>query len=225
MNNSVITFPTPANEPVKSYLVGSPERVALEKELERRGVKIERREEDLKLIAENTIDFVSFSYYMTLTDSAHPEKYDKSDGNVFSGLRNPYLKYSKFGWSVDPVGLRYSLNWLYDRYDKPLFIVENGYGDYDTLENDTVIDDERIQYLNDHLKETEKAIQDGVDLIGYCTWGPIDLVSAGTGDMEKRYGFIYVDLDNSGKGTLNRYRKKSFDWYKEVIATNGASLR
>ena len=196
-----------------------------EKELERRGVVIERREEDLKLIAENTIDFVSFSYYMTLTDSAHPEKYDKSDGNVFSGLRNPYLKYSKFGWSVDPIGLRYSLNWLYDRYDKPLFIVENGYGDYDTLENGTVIDDERIQYLNDHLKETEKAIQDGVDLIGYCSWGPIDLISAGTGDMEKRYGFIYVDLDNSGKGTLNRYRKKSFDWYKEVIATNGASLR
>lgn len=193
--------------------------------LKKYGIQLERTEEDLKLMKQYPIDYVAFSYYMSLTESAHPENYPTTDGNVFSGLKNPYLQYSRFGWSVDPVGLRYSLNWLYDRYQKPLFIVENGYGDYDTFENGMIQDDDRIQYLNDHLKETAKAIEDGVDLIGYCEWGPIDLVSAGTGDMEKRYGFIHVDLDNQGNGTLKRTKKKSFDWYKEVIATNGASLK
>ena len=193
--------------------------------LKKYGVQLDRKEEDLKLMKENTIDFVSFSYYMSLTSSAHPEKYPVSDGNVFQGLKNPYLAYSKFGWSVDPVGLRYSLNWLYDRYKKPLFIVENGYGDYDEVIDGRIEDDDRIQYLNDHLRETAKAIEDGVDLIGYCSWGPIDLVSAGTGDMEKRYGYIYVDLNNKCEGTLARIRKKSFGWYKEVIATNGGSLK
>ena len=197
----------------------------LEQEFRNRGVKLDRTDEELQLIRDHTIDYVSFSYYMSLTDSAHPENYPAADGNVFSGLRNPYLKYSEFGWSVDPLGLRYSLNWLYDRYAKPLFIVENGYGDYDTVVDGKIEDDRRISYLNDHLRETGNALKDGVDLIGYCTWGPIDLVSAGTGDMEKRYGFIYVDLNNKGEGTRERLKKKSFDWYKEVIATNGDSLK
>lgn len=196
-----------------------------ENEVRKSGLHLERTKEELELIRQYPIDFVSFSYYMTLTDSAHPEKYPSADGNVFSGLRNPYLEYSKFGWSVDPIGLRYSLNWLYDRYHKPLWIVENGYGDYDEVIDGKIEDDDRINYLNDHLKEVAKALDDGVDLIGYCTWGPIDLVSAGTGDMEKRYGFIYVDLNNKGEGTLERIRKKSFSWYKEVIASNGASLK
>lgn len=192
--------------------------------LRKYNVQLERKEEDLQLMKQYPIDFVAFSYYMSLTASAHPENYPVSDGNVFQGLKNPYLEYSKFGWSVDPVGLRYSLNWLYDRYNRPLFIVENGYGDYDTVADGKIEDNDRIRYLNDHLKETAKAIEDGVDLIGYCSWGPIDLVSAGTGDMEKRYGYIYVDLNNQGEGTLERIRKKSFSWYKEVIATNGESL-
>lgn len=197
----------------------------LEHEFRTRGVILDRSEEELNLIKEYTIDYVAFSYYMTLTDSAHPERYDEAEGNVFSGLANPYLKYSPFGWSVDPLGIRYSLNWLYDRYNKPLFIVENGYGDYDEVIDGQINDDTRIQYLNDHLKEVSNALEDGVRLLGYCTWGPIDLVSAGTGDMEKRYGFIHVDLNNKGEGTLRRTKKKSFEWYKEVIATNGDSLK
>lgn len=196
----------------------------LEHELKEKGVVLDRSEEELNLIKEYTIDYVAFSYYMTLTDSAHPENYDKAEGNVFSGLRNPYLEYSPFGWSVDPLGIRYSLNWLYDRYNKPLFIVENGYGDYDEIVDGQINDDTRIRYLNDHLVQVSEALKDGVDLIGYCTWGPIDLVSAGTGDMEKRYGFIHVDLNNKGEGSLRRLKKKSFGWYKEVISSNGDSL-
>lgn len=197
----------------------------MEQEFKKKGVVLDRSEEELRIMKEYTIDYVAFSYYMTLTDSAHPEKYDKADGNVFSGLRNPYLKYSPFGWSVDPLGIRYSCNWLYDRYNKPLFIVENGYGDYDEVVNGEINDDARIQYLNDHLREVSNALQDGVCILGYCEWGPIDIVSAGTGDMEKRYGFIHVDLNNKGEGTLKRTKKKSFEWYREVIATDGDSLK
>lgn len=197
----------------------------LEHEFKARGITLDRSQEELDLIREYTVDYIAFSYYMTLTDSAHPEQYEKSAGNVFSGIANPYLKYSPFGWSVDPLGLRYSLNWLYDRYDKPLFIVENGYGDYDEVVDGQIHDDTRIQYLNDHLKEAGNALKDGVNLLGYCTWGPIDLISAGTGDMEKRYGFIHVDLNNKGEGSLKRTKKKSFEWYKEVISTNGESLK
>lgn len=143
-----------------------------------------------------------------------------------TGYRNPYLKETPWGWSMDEQGLRYSLNLLYDRYQIPLMIVENGMGMYDKLEEDkTVHDPYRIDYLKRHIKEMEKAIDlDGVDVMGYTTWGCIDLVSAGTGQMEKRYGFIYVDVDDQGNGSFERYRKDSFYWYQKVIASNGKEL-
>ncbi len=132
---------------------------------------------------------------------------------------------SEWGWQIDPLGLRIALNLLYDRYQKPLFIVENGLGAADILEADDVInDDYRVIYLREHLSEVAKAIQDGVDLIGYTSWGPIDLISASTGEMKKRYGYIYVDKDNAGEGTIRRIKKKSFAWYKKVIASNGSDL-
>ena len=140
-------------------------------------------------------------------------------------VKNPYLKTSDWGWQIDPLGLRITLNALYDRYQKPLFIVENGLGAKDVIEEDgTIQDDYRIDYLREHIKAMSDAIDDGVDLMGYTTWGCIDLVSASTGEMSKRYGFIYVDKDDEGHGTLKRMKKKSFDWYKKVIATNGEDL-
>lgn len=190
------------------------------------GLHIKIKESDRKIMKENTIDYIAFSYYMTITVSAHPEQYPKSDGNHFKGIKNPYLKASEWGWEVDPMGLRYSLNVLYDRYHLPLFIVENGLGADDKVNEQGEIDDSyRITYLNDHIKAVCKAIEDGVDVIGYCSWGPIDLISAGTGEMKKRYGFIYVDKDDEGNGTLERKRKKSFDWYRQVIQTNGAIIK
>lgn len=146
-------------------------------------------------------------------------------GNLFGGVKNPYLPSSEWGWQIDPIGLRIALNLLYDRYQKPLFIVENGLGAADILEVDNMInDDYRINYLREHISEAAKAIQDGVDLIGYTSWGPIDLISASTGEMNKRYGYIYVDKDNVGEGSLRRIKKKSFSWYKKVIASNGSDL-
>lgn len=144
-----------------------------------------------------------------------------------SGGKNPYLKATQWGWQIDALGLRTSLNYLYDRYQKPLFIVENGMGALDTVNEDGTIDDDyRIEYLKEHIRAMIDAVElDHVDLMGYTPWGCIDLVSAGTGEMRKRYGFIYVDKDDEGKGTLNRSRKKSFFWYKNVIATNGGCLR
>ena len=135
------------------------------------------------------------------------------------------MKASEWGWQIDPLGLRITLNSIYDRYQKPLFIVENGLGAKDELVNDTVIDDYRIDYMREHIKAMKDAIEiDGVDLMGYTSWGCIDLVSASTGEMSKRYGFIYVDRDDQGNGTMKRYKKKSFDWYKKVIETNGEDL-
>ena len=150
-------------------------------------------------------------------------------GNLIKGYKNPYVKASEWGWQIDPQGLRYTLNKLYDRYQLPLFIVENGLGAKDeliTLENGekTVNDDYRIAYLREHLKEAAKAIEDGVELMGYTSWGFIDIVSASTAEMAKRYGYIYVDRNDDGTGTLERYRKKSFYWYQDVIQTNGQSL-
>jgi 6-phospho-beta-glucosidase len=150
-------------------------------------------------------------------------------GNRMGGVPNPYLKASEWDWQIDPKGLRYILNTLYDRYEKPLFIVENGLGAVDQLivdenRNKTVNDDYRIEYLNDHLVQVAETIEDGVELMGYTTWGCIDVVSASTAELKKRYGFIYVDRNDDGTGTLERYKKKSFHWYKEVIATNGKSL-
>ena len=196
------------------------------KEMERKGIELPIQEGDLELLKEHTVDFVSFSYYASRVQSTDPEINEKAPGNLMGGVINPYLESSEWGWQIDPLGLRITLNDLYDRYQKPLFIVENGLGAIDTPdENGYVEDDYRIEYLAEHIKAMKDAVEiDGVDLLGYTTWGCIDLVSAGTGEMKKRYGFIYVDRDNDGNGTLKRTKKKSFDWYKQVIASNGEDL-
>jgi len=191
------------------------------------GIELDITEEDREILT-NTVDFVSFSYYMSICETADPAKKAKGEGNIMGGVPNPTLAASEWGWQIDPVGLRIVLNQFWDRWQKPLFIVENGLGAKDELvEVDgvkTVLDDYRIAYLNDHLVQVGEALADGVELWGYTTWGPIDLVSASTAQLSKRYGFIYVDRNDDGTGTLDRYKKKSFDWYKGVIATNGASL-
>ena len=195
-------------------------------DMHRKGIDIKIEEGDLDLLKENTVDFITFSYYTSRTSSADPKINDMTGGNIYESLKNPYLKESEWGWQIDPLGLRISLNVLYDRYQKPLFISENGLGANDVPdENGYVEDDYRIEYLRDHIKAMRDAVVlDGVDLIGYTMWGPIDLVSASTGEMKKRYGFIYVDRDNEGNGTLKRTKKKSFNWYKKVIATNGEEI-
>ncbi|KAA6449970.1 6-phospho-beta-glucosidase [Bacillus atrophaeus] len=188
-------------------------------------ISIEMHPGDEKLLKEHTVDYIGFSYYMSMTASTDPEDLAKSGGNLLGGVKNPYLKSSEWGWQIDPKGLRITLNTLYDRYQKPLFIVENGLGAVDQIEEDgTIHDDYRINYLRDHLMEAREAIADGVELIGYTSWGPIDLISASTAEMKKRYGYIYVDRDNDGNGTCKRIKKKSFSWYQQVIATNGESL-
>ena len=177
------------------------------------------------------MDFVSFSYYSSNCASADPTKGEPTGSNMTTNLkRNPYSKVSEWGWQIDPQGLRYTLNRLYARYQKPLFIAENGLGANDTLISDghgsfTVEDDYRIRYMNDHLVQVSEALHDGVDVMGYTAWGCIDLISCSTAEIKKRYGMIYVDLNSDGSGTLARYRKKSFGWYKEVIASNGESLQ
>ncbi|MGY5958033.1 6-phospho-beta-glucosidase [Kosakonia sp. BK9b] len=172
-----------------------------------------------------TVDFISFSYYMSGCAAAQPDLYQSSRTNIMRMIPNPHLESSEWGWQIDPQGLRFLLNELYDRYQKPLFIVENGLGAKDVQAADgTINDDYRIQYLQAHLLQVREAIEDGVELLGYTSWGPIDLVSAGTAQMSKRYGFIYVDRDDAGNGTLARRRKKSFFWYRDVISSNGATL-
>lgn len=192
-------------------------------------IEIKMEPEDEELL-KNTVDFVSFSYYMSICETADPKKGVAGEGNLLGGVINPYLKSSDWGWQIDPKGLRYVLNMFWDRYQKPLFIVENGLGAVDELIEDdngnlTVMDDYRIEYLNNHLVQVREAIEDGVNVMGYTTWGCIDLVSASTAELKKRYGFIYVDRKDDGSGTLNRYKKKSFGWYKKVIGTNGESLQ
>lgn len=196
------------------------------KELERKGILPEITEEDKKLLKENTVDFISFSYYSSRATKAKSDE-GKTDVNLFETIKNPYLKETEWGWSIDPLGFRITINEIYDRYQKPLFVVENGLGANDIPdENGYVEDDYRIDYLREHIKNMKDAVElDGVDILGYTTWGPIDLVSAGTGEMKKRYGFIYVDRDNYGNGTLKRTKKKSFDWYKKVIQSNGEDLQ
>ncbi|VTS14215.1 6-phospho-beta-glucosidase [Streptococcus pseudoporcinus] len=191
---------------------------------EREGIKLTFEEEDELLLKENTVDFVSFSYYTSR--AAQAQKTNQSEANLLASSDNPYLKTSDWGWAIDPLGFRITLNDLYDRYQKPLFVVENGLGAVDIPdENGYVADDCRIDYLRQHIEAMRDAItEDGVKVLGYTTWGPIDLVSAGTGEMKKRYGFIYVDRDNYGNGTLKRSKKKSFNWYKKVIASNGSDL-
>ena len=179
---------------------------------------------DEELLKEGIVDYIGFSYYSSRVEGVHVTEY--TGGNMQRGGKNPYLKATQWGWQIDPIGLRMALNNLYDRYQLPLFIVENGMGAVDKVEEDgSIIDDYRIEYLKAHIEAMKDAVEiDHVDLMGYTPWGPIDLVSAGTGEMKKRYGFIYVDKDDQGNGTLERRKKKSFDWYKKVIATNGEDL-
>ena len=196
------------------------------KYLERQGIVLEKEESDDQDLREGCVDFIAFSYYASRMAGTLNQGTQQTEGNVFATLRNKYLETSEWGWQIDPVGLRITMNVLYERYQKPLFIVENGLGANDTLENGTVEDDYRIAYLKAHIIEMMKAVDiDGVDLIGYTPWGWIDSVSASTGEMKKRYGFVYVDKDNEGNGDLKRYKKKSFDWYKNVISSNGEILK
>ena len=191
-------------------------------------IEIQFADGDEELLLNHTVDFISFSYYMSVAQAHNPEEYTSGKGNIMGGITNPYLEASEWGWQIDPVGLRLVLNDFYDRYQLPLFIVENGLGAKDELvegpNGPTVEDDYRIDYLQKHLVQVGEAVKDGVEVMGYTTWGCIDLVSASTAEMSKRYGFIYVDRHDDGTGTLARYKKKSFDWYKEVIATNGEKL-
>ena len=180
---------------------------------------------DLEEIAKGTVDYIAFSYYMSLTASADPNAEMIGGNQTFGGV-NPYLKASEWGWQIDPMGLRISLCQLYERYHKPLFIVENGLGAEDQVEADgSVHDPYRIQYMKDHVRAMKEAVDlDGVDLMGYCPWGHIDLVSAGTGEMKKRYGFIFVDRYDDGTGDFSRRRKDSFWWYKKCCESNGEDL-
>ena len=194
---------------------------------ERENLHIDMHEDDLKLLANNTVDFVSFSYYMSRVATANKKVAQMTTGNIFDSVKNPYLKeQSEWGWQIDPLGLRITMIDLYDRYHKPSFIVENGLGAVDKPDkNGKVYDDYRIKYLASHIQAMKDAVEyDGIELLGYTSWGCIDLISAGSGEMKKRYGFIYVDRDNQGNGTLKRSKKKSFNWYKRVIATNGENL-
>lgn len=196
-----------------------------EKYFENKGLHLDRNKEELELIEKGTVDFVGFSYYMSIVNAYDEKGKEYINGNMTTGLRNSHLEMTEWGWQIDPVGLRYTANQLYDRYEKPLFVLENGMGAIEFLnENDTVEDDYRIEYLKEHLSQLKKAVDDGCDIFGYTMWGPIDLVSSGTSEMSKRYGFIYVDQDDEGNGSKKRYRKKSFEWYKHMIETNGEEL-
>lgn len=189
-----------------------------------KGVELIIEPQDQKIL-KTTVDFISFSYYGSRCVSSTMNGKDINDGNVVRSVKNPYLKTSQWGWPIDPLGLRITMNQLYDRYQKPLFIVENGLGAEDNVDQDGNINDEyRIDYLKQHILSMRDAMQDGVPLIGYITWSAIDLVAASTGEMSKRYGFIYVDKDTYGNGTLKRLKKKSFYWFKQVIETNGNCL-
>lgn len=193
---------------------------------EDKGFEIPILEGDEEILAAHTVDFISFSYYMSMVQSIHAEKREKVGGNLTTGVKNPYLSTSEWGWQIDPKGLEISLIDLYDRYQKPLWIVENGLGYNDVVNEDgTIEDDYRINYFADHFKAIGHAIENGVEVMGYTSWGCIDIVSASTSQMSKRYGFIYVDVDDYNKGTYKRLKKKSFDWYKKVIETNGEILK
>ncbi len=189
------------------------------------GVELDTRPEDFEDLKKGKVDMVTFSYYSTSCHTTHTDAPKDGKGNFSLGVKNPYLRYSAWGWSLDGLGLRYALNEMYDRYQLPLMVVENGLGAHDTVEPDgSIHDDYRIAYLRENIEAMRGALEDGVDLRAYTPWGCIDLISASTGEMKKRYGFIYVDLDNEGNGTRNRSRKDSFYWYKKVIASNGADL-
>ncbi|WP_372378800.1 glycoside hydrolase family 1 protein [Vibrio natriegens] len=191
---------------------------------EENNIEVKMEAGDAEILAEGTVDYYTLSYYMSNCVSADSSK-DTTSGNLMGGVKNPYLQASDWGWQIDPIGLRYTLNEIYARYEIPLMVVENGLGAFDKVEEDGSINDSyRIDYLKAHIEQMGEAVKDGVELWGYTPWGCIDLVSASTGEMEKRYGFIYVDKDNKGEGTLDRKKKASFDWYKKVIASNGTEL-
>lgn len=187
-------------------------------------ITLDMEDGDLEELAKASVDFISFSYYASGCASADPKK--KEVGNIVASVPNPHLEASEWGWLIDPKGLRVLLNLLYDRYQKPLFIVENGLGAKDVVtEENTIEDDYRIAYLNDHLAQAREAVLDGVELMGFTSWGPIDLVSNSEAQLDKRYGYIYVDRNDKGEGSLKRIPKKSFYWYQDVIKTNGLSLK
>ncbi|EJQ50240.1 hypothetical protein IEE_00638 [Bacillus cereus BAG5X1-1] len=187
---------------------------------------IEMEKDDEEILKKYTVDYIGFSYYSSRVTSTDSEVLNSMiNGNVFGSIENPYLEKSEWGWTIDPKGFRITANQLYDRYQKPLFVVENGLGAVDEVTSEgEVHDDYRIEYLEKHVIEMAEAIEDGVEIIGYTSWGPIDIVSASTGEMKKRYGYIYVDKDNEGNGSKKRIKKKSFDWYKKVIESNGENL-
>lgn len=188
-----------------------------------KGIQIVSEKDDFILLADHPVDFIALSYYTSRCIS-YESTSEKTEANVMTSIINPHLASSDWGWQMDPLGLRTTLNTLYDRYQKPLFLVENGLGANDVLKNGTVSDDYRIEYLGQHIQAMREAQRDGVELIGYLAWGCIDLVAASTGEMSKRYGFVYVDQDDEGNGTNARFKKKSFDWFKKVIASNGDCL-
>lgn len=181
---------------------------------------------DEEILREGTVDFISFSYYNSRCIAAPGGGQEEAEGNLFKSARNPYLKFSEWGWPIDPLGFRITLNQVYDRYQKPLFVAENGLGAKDEPDEDGyVADDYRIDYLREHIRAMKAAVEeDGVDVMGYASWAPLDVVSASSGEMKKRYGYIYVDRDDEGNGTWKRYRKKSFYWYQRVIGSHGECL-
>ena len=196
----------------------------MDRYFERFNITIPWENGDQEILKEGTVDFLSFSYYFSQV-STSDQGWEKTAGNLVMATKNPYLKSSEWGWQMDPIGLRVTLNQMYDRYHLPLFVAENGLGTSDVLEPDgTIHDPYRIDYFRTHVQAMKEAVIDGVDLIGYTWWGIIDVVACGPLTMDKRYGLIYVDLDNSGKGTGKRYRKDSFYWYKKCIASNGEDL-
>lgn len=198
----------------------------MEKRLKAQGIYPVMEPEDLQVLQQNVVDFISFSYYNSRCIAAPDSMREEAEGNLFRSVKNPYLTYSEWGWPIDPLGLRITLNEVYDRYQKPLFVVENGLGALDQPDSEGRIEDDyRIDYLRKHILAMKAAVEeDGVDLMGYTAWGCIDLVSASSGEMKKRYGMIYVDKQDDGSGTYARSRKKSFGWYQKVIATNGEVL-
>lgn len=193
-------------------------------EWDRKGYHLRIADGDVAAMREGVVDFVSFSYYMSMVSTRDDTGMQKVSGNLTSGAKNPYLDVTEWNWQIDPKGLRFSLVDLYDRYRLPLFIVENGIGAKDEFEEGTVEDDYRIEYFRQHITQIGLAIADGVDVMGYTPWGCVDIVSMSTCQMSKRYGFVYVDADDEGNGTYDRHRKKSFAWYQRVIATDGTEL-
>ena len=197
------------------------------KYFEENNITIQFEEGDEEIIASYPVDFITFSYYRSRVVSVEETEAAEKiiDTNTLEGIENPYLPKTDWGWTIDPDGLMLALQELAGRYEKPLFISENGLGAIDTVgENHTINDIYRIQYMKGHIEAMKRAIENGVNLFGYTMWGPIDIVSNGTGQMSKRYGIIYVDLDDNGHGTGKRYKKRSYDWYKKVIASNGEEL-